>query len=99
MMLGLPVVATSVGGVPGIVVDEQTGLLVPAGDAPALAAALGRLVRSSALRDRVGAAAARHAAGAFNAERTAKQYLRLYRSLATGESRAVAGAHYRDMEV
>jgi glycosyltransferase involved in cell wall biosynthesis len=99
MTLGIPVVATSVGGVPSLVVDERTGLLVPAGDPAALAAALGRLVRSASLRERIGDEAARHAASEFNAVRTAQQYLRLYRSLASGGPRVVAGAEYRDMEV
>jgi glycosyltransferase involved in cell wall biosynthesis len=99
MTLGIPVVATSVGGVPSLVADEETGLLVPAGDPAALAIALGRLVRSPALRERIGAAAARHAASEFSAVRTAQQYLRLYRSLASGGPRVVAGAEYRDMEV
>jgi glycosyltransferase involved in cell wall biosynthesis len=99
MMLGIPVVATSVGGVPSLVDDGRTGLLVPAGDAAALADALGRLVRSPELRERLGDAAARHAASEFSAVRTAQRYLRLYRSLASGEPQAVAGAKYRDMEV
>jgi glycosyltransferase involved in cell wall biosynthesis len=99
MTLGIPVVATSIGGVPSLVADEETGLLVPAGDPAALAIALGRLVRSPALRERIGAAAARHAASEFSAVRTAQQYLRLYRSLASGGPRVVAGAEYRDMEV
>ena len=99
MMLGIPVVATSVGGVPSLVDDGRTGLLVPAGDAAALADALGRLVRSPELRGRLGDAAARYAASEFSAVRTAQRYLRLYRSLASGEPQAVAGAKYRDMEV
>ena len=40
MSVGLPVLATAVGGTPEIVVEEQTGHLVPAGDPTALAAAI-----------------------------------------------------------
>jgi glycosyltransferase involved in cell wall biosynthesis len=44
MASGLPVAATAVGGVPEMVLPAETGWLAPAGDAPALAAALGRLL-------------------------------------------------------
>lgn len=42
--LGLPVVATAVGGVPELIHHEETGLLVPAEDADAMATALDRLL-------------------------------------------------------
>ena len=51
---GLPVVATAVGGVPAGVGDAA--LLIPPGDAPAAAAALNRIGREPALRDRLSAA-------------------------------------------
>lgn len=66
MGLGLPVVATAVGGVPELVVNEQTGLLVPA-EAPAeTAAALGRLYADGALRERLAAAGRQHALARFS---------------------------------
>lgn len=52
-----PIVATPVGGVPDVVQDEQTGLLVPVGDSTALATALRRLLQDAPLRQRLGAAA------------------------------------------
>jgi glycosyltransferase involved in cell wall biosynthesis len=58
LALGTPVVATRVGGVPEIVVDGENGLLVEPGDAPAFAAALGRVLADDALRARLAAAAA-----------------------------------------
>lgn len=54
---GLPIVATDVGGNGEVVQDGHTGLLVPAGSAPALHAALQRLLADAALRVRLGAAA------------------------------------------
>lgn len=53
---GLPVVATAVGGAPTVVEDGRTGFLVPAGDVPALADRLGKLLPDSELRRRMGQA-------------------------------------------
>lgn len=44
MSLGIPVVATNVAGVPEIITDEETGLLVPPGDVDALARGMDRLL-------------------------------------------------------
>jgi len=57
LAVGTPVVATAVGGVPEVVHDDQNGLLVPAGDAHALAAALRRVLEDDELRDRLAAGA------------------------------------------
>jgi glycosyltransferase involved in cell wall biosynthesis len=57
MAYGRPVVATAVGGLADAVADGETGLLVPAGDAVALRAALERLLADAGLRRRLGAAA------------------------------------------
>jgi glycosyltransferase involved in cell wall biosynthesis len=54
--LGVPVVASAVGGIPELVDDGRTGLLVPPGDAAALAGALTRLVEDPAAAARLGAA-------------------------------------------
>ena len=58
MAVGTPVVATRVGGVPELVQDGVTGLLVPPGDPDALAAAVVRVLER---RGDMGAAAARRA--------------------------------------
>jgi glycosyltransferase involved in cell wall biosynthesis len=56
MRQGKAVIGCDVGGMPEIIADEATGLLVPPGDAPALAAAILRLARDPALRRAMGAA-------------------------------------------
>jgi glycosyltransferase involved in cell wall biosynthesis len=56
MLTGLPVVACDVRGPAEQVVNDVTGLLVPVGDATALAAALRRLTADAGLRTRMGAA-------------------------------------------
>ncbi len=53
MQLGVPVIATKVGGIPDIVKHEQTGLLIPSGDADALANDIMRLRQDPALRQRL----------------------------------------------
>lgn len=54
MAAGLPVVATPVGGIPEILSDHESGLLVPAGEVSALTAALKRLIEDASLRVRLG---------------------------------------------
>ena len=54
MGASLPVVATAVAGIPEVVDDGRTGLLVPPGDTAALGAALGRVAADATLRDRLG---------------------------------------------
>lgn len=61
MAAGKACVATAVGGVPDVVRDGVEGLLVPPRDAPALAAALERVLRDDALAARLGAAGRRRA--------------------------------------
>jgi len=50
MAAGIPIVATAVGGIPDMVQDEATGLLIPSGDADAMAKAICRLIKSPELR-------------------------------------------------
>ena len=57
MAHGKPVVATPVGGIPTVITDDRTGLLVPVRDAAALRAAIERLLGDRQLRRRLGDAA------------------------------------------
>lgn len=50
---GVPVVSTNVGGVPYLIRDAETGLLVQAGDARAMADAVDRLLRDPELHERI----------------------------------------------
>jgi len=80
MAAGLPVVATAVGGVPEIVEDRGTGLLVPPRDPGALAAAMAGLAGDPALRAAMGGRG-RERARAFSADRTAASTRALYEEL------------------
>ena len=55
MALGLPVIATTVGGIPEIVLREQTGLLVPPENIPELSEAIQQLISQPELRVKLGA--------------------------------------------
>jgi glycosyltransferase involved in cell wall biosynthesis len=81
MATGLPVVATRVGGLPEIVVDGVNGLLVPAGDAPALGAAIERLLADPELARRMGAAGRRRAVERYSWDVVAEEALGHYRRL------------------
>ena len=77
MAAGRAVLASRVGGVPEIVHEGETGLLVPAEDVPALAQAITRLTADALLRQRLGATG-RERAQAFNWDAIAVQYLDIY---------------------
>jgi glycosyltransferase involved in cell wall biosynthesis len=81
MACGLPLVGTRVGGIPAIIDDEETGLLTPPGDAPALAAAIRRLCEHPEVRARMGRAGRARIIAEFSwsalAERTAEMYRRV----------------------
>jgi len=81
MAAGLPVVASAVGGIPELVVDGETGLLVPPGDPDALADALGKLITDPELRQRLGAAGRARAEACFDLPRFRQAHIRLYEEL------------------
>jgi glycosyltransferase involved in cell wall biosynthesis len=81
MALSRPVVASRVGGLAESVVDGRTGLLVPPGDARALADALERVITDASLRASLGAAGPARVAEGFLAEQMVETYERLYRDV------------------
>jgi glycosyltransferase involved in cell wall biosynthesis len=68
MAHGVPVIASRVGGIPEVVLHEETGLLVPPGDETALASALERLLADPAERKRLGENGRKRAAAHFSLE-------------------------------
>lgn len=76
MGTGLPVLATAVGGVPDMIEQEKSGLLVPC-DENAVCEACCRLISDPELRQRLGQQA-RQDSLRFSAEHMAKEYCRLY---------------------
>ena len=78
MAAGLPILCTAVGGLPKVVAAGETGLLVPAGDRVAYAAALDELVADPGRRGTLGDAARVDAATRFSLDRVVDDYLALY---------------------
>jgi glycosyltransferase involved in cell wall biosynthesis len=82
MSLGKPAVVTNVGGIPNLVENEKTGLLVPPGDPKSLAYALIRLLRDPILANRLGDAARHRYAERFRPENMTSQLEQLFVELA-----------------
>ncbi|HPN35351.1 MAG TPA: glycosyltransferase family 4 protein [bacterium] len=78
MACGLPVVSTFTGGVPDAVQDGRNGLLVPAGDRPALTAALSRVLLDGSLRRSMGEANRQRAIERYDVTVSAAKLRRIY---------------------
>jgi glycosyltransferase involved in cell wall biosynthesis len=83
MAAGLPVVATAVGGVPELIEDQISGLLVARGDCDGMAATMLRLLHDAELRRTMAASAGQRAAQAFSASQMAQGYADLYERILT----------------
>jgi glycosyltransferase involved in cell wall biosynthesis len=81
MAMGLPVVATRLAGAPEVIEDGVNGLLVPPGDAPALARALSLLAADGELRRRLAMAGKSDVRHRFSVERVATEVTRVYRTV------------------
>ena len=83
MLSGAPVVATSVGGIPAIVHDGDTGLLVPPRDHKSLADAICRVLEDSQLSAKL-ATNAKSSASKYNIERTVNELESFYSEVLAG---------------
>jgi len=93
MACGTPVVASRVGGIPEVVVDGETGWLVPPGDAAALAEALRGALADPARARRMGEAGRRRVEAHFSWDRIAEHTLAVYRDAIAAKAAARAAAH------
>jgi len=81
MAMGLPVVASAVGGLPEVVADGDSGILFKTGDAAVLATAVIDLATNTTRRIAMGAAARERAVAQFSVEAMAQGTLDYYREL------------------
>ena len=79
--VGLPIVATAVGGVPEVLTDGIDGLVVPPGDPQALADALSRVITDPELRSRLGAGA-KERSTMFDVTKASRTIESIYREVA-----------------
>ncbi len=80
--LGVPVVATGVGGVPELITDGQRGILVPPGDPEGLARAVNRLLSDDGLGRRLAGNARQYAMKNLTWDALLPEYVRFYEELA-----------------
>ena len=73
MATGLPVISTDIGGIPEMVVQDETGFLVRAGDAVALAGAIERVIDDRSLAQKLGEAGYERAQQLFSIEKNVTQ--------------------------
>jgi len=78
MMASKPVVATKVGGVPELVIHNNTGILVPPKNPNALARAIVRLITNKKLREKMGKEGRKRAEKYFTTERMVSQFEKAY---------------------
>jgi glycosyltransferase involved in cell wall biosynthesis len=84
MSMQKPLIASRVGGIPEVVKDGETGLLVPSGDAPLLALAIETIHSDTEMALRLAANARREVEGRFTWEKAADQTLRVYLDVLEG---------------
>ena len=75
MATGLPVISTPVGGIPEMVVQDETGALVPAGDSSALASAIERVIMDVSLARHLGENGHKRANELFSIEKNVRELL------------------------
>jgi glycosyltransferase involved in cell wall biosynthesis len=92
MAVGLPVVSTTVGGIPELVDDGRSGVLVPPGDARALAQALIAVLGDPARGRAMGAAGAERVRAHITLEASHQAMVAHFRAAAAGHRRRRRGA-------
>jgi glycosyltransferase involved in cell wall biosynthesis len=81
MAAGRPIVASAVGATAELISDGKHGLLVPPGNAPALAAAIAKLLRQPEVAQRLGAAARRRARERYSRAAMVQRFEEFYTRL------------------
>jgi glycosyltransferase involved in cell wall biosynthesis len=78
MISGLPIIASKVGGIPEIIKDGETGLLVPPENDEKLKDAIKKMISSKSLREKLSLAGKKEVEKSFSASKMAKEYENVY---------------------
>ncbi|MEH2516374.1 glycosyltransferase involved in cell wall biosynthesis [Bradyrhizobium sp. AZCC 1610] len=89
MALGKPIVATNEGGTPELVLEGQTGFLVPSYDARVLTDRVLKLLNNAELANQLGMEGRRRIEAAFSLDTMTNAYLCLYRQVADRRARSI----------
>jgi len=84
MACGLPIIITRVGGMPEMVVHEETGFVIPPGDLEALVVALRRLISDEALRANMGKRARDYTINTYDRHKCLRRMEAFYKAVANG---------------
>jgi glycosyltransferase involved in cell wall biosynthesis len=95
MMMGLPVVGATAGGLPEVIIEGQTGLLVPPGDSAALARACQYLLSNPDVGWQMGERGRRRVLEVFHPSQFIVRHEQLYVTAARGEPRGTVGVASR----
>lgn len=85
--MGCAVIGSAVGGIPEVINDGQTGLIVPSEDEAALAAAIDRYLADPELRDRLAKAHTERVRALFSTDALADSYTKIFRDLCEADAR------------
>lgn len=81
MAAGLPVVATPVGGIPEVVIHQETGFLVPVEDVPALGDAILKLLQNPLLKNEMGNKGLEMVQKDFSLEKMCREVFDIYKKI------------------
>lgn len=99
MRAGLPVIATSVNGIPEEIEHGKTGLLVPHGDVQALADALSKLIEFPEIRQKMGEASRQKFLREFTVERMVNEIKAVYEEILKNSIKAIKYSETKSLEI
>ena len=89
MAIGIPIIATGVGGVPDVITDGVNGLLVPCADAEALRNSMSRIIAHPELREKYSCEARKTVESRYSVQPWCQKILQIYQDLCLADDHPV----------